>query len=93
MPKKDRHGLHLKIEQFGLDILGFSIEAALLGGATKIPILRKIKIEIEILKRLIRLENELDIINTNKYLDIENQLVEISKMASGWIRYLETKGA
>lgn len=85
--------MHLKIEQLCLDIMSLSIEAAIMTGTAKIPVLRKIKIEIEVLKRLVRLENELNIINTNKYLKIESQLIEISKMANGWIKYLETKGA
>ncbi len=85
--------MHLKIEQLCLDIMSLSIEAAISNGISKISPLRKIKIETEVLKRLIRLENELKIINNGKYLEIENRLIEISKMASGWIKYLETKGA
>lgn len=93
MPKKDRHGLHLEIERLCLKIIRLSIESAITARQLKHPILQKIKIEIEVIKRLVRLENELKIINDKKYFDIENQLIEISKMAAGWIKYLETKGA
>lgn len=34
--------------------------------------------------------NELKIIENKSYIILEGQLQEISKMASGWIKYLET---
>ncbi len=44
------------------------------------------------LKQLIRLEDELDIINDNVYILWQENLQEISKMTSGWIKYLQQKG-
>jgi len=49
-------------------------------------------VEIEILKHLIRTENELCIIDAKTYLRLAEQLVEISKMTNGWIGYTH-KGA
>jgi len=55
------------------------------------PILRKIKIEVEVVKRLVRLAQELNIINAKTYLSSEEQLREMSRMTTGWIKYLDKK--
>lgn len=44
--------------------------------------------KIEIIKRLVRIENELGIIPEKTYLDIEERLQTISKMVNGWIKFL-----
>jgi thermostable 8-oxoguanine DNA glycosylase len=46
---------------------------------------------IEILKHLVRLEYETKIISSKKYLDIEERLVELSKMSLGWERHTKQK--
>jgi len=57
----------------------------------KIPILLELRANIEILKQIIRVMNELNIINTKKYFTIESQLIEISKMAAGWQSHANKK--
>ena len=91
MPKKDRFGLFSKIEETIIACLKLSIEAALSAKEIKMPILQKIKVEIEVVKRLVRLAQELNIINTKTYLSSEEQLQEISRMTTGWIKYLDKK--
>lgn len=91
LPKKDRFGLFSKIEETTLGCLKLSIEAALSAREIKLPILQKIKIEVEVIKRLVRLAQELNIINTKTYLSLEEQLQEISRMTTGWIKYLDKK--
>jgi len=54
----------------------------------KYSLLNSARIKIEVLKRIVRTAYELNIIKQNKYLELENDLIEISKMANGWIRYL-----
>ena len=55
----------------------------------KLPILNLARIKIEVLKRLIRITQELNIIEKKKYIDLESDLQEISKMVTGWIKYLK----
>jgi len=55
----------------------------------KFSLLNSARIKIEILKRLIRIASELNIIENKKYLDLELDLQEISKMTNGWIKYLK----
>jgi hypothetical protein len=44
---------------------------------------------IETLKQLVRLTSDLEIIDMKKYLTLESELQEISKMTNGWIKYLQ----
>jgi len=55
----------------------------------KLPILNSARIKIEVLKRLIRIIQELNIIEKKKYIELELDLQEISKMVTGWIKYLK----
>lgn len=91
MQKGDKLGIGNKIETACLKCLELSIESALIAKNEKHPILKKLQIQTEILKRLIRLMHELDIIKIKDYLSLQKQLQEISKMANGWIKYLQKR--
>jgi hypothetical protein len=69
-----------------------SIEAALSAKNSKAPILKKIKLNLEVLKRLIRVTNELCAIDFKKYISLQKQTEEISKMTAGWLSYCEKVG-
>jgi hypothetical protein len=88
IPKRDRFGLHAKVEGVCLMILELSIAAAFDPKDRKLISLRSVRTQIEILKRFIRIENDLEIINEKMYIDLEKRLQEISKMTNGWIKYL-----
>jgi len=89
IPKKDRFGIYVKIENICLEIINLVILASLEGKSNKLLPLNSVRIKIEILKRLFRITNELNIIETKRYIDIELSLQEISKMTNGWIKYLK----
>jgi len=91
IPKKDKFGIWLKIENIILDLISLIIAASLEFRTNKLPILNSARIKIETLKRLIRISYELNIINDKIYVIIELDLQEISKMATGWIKYLLKK--
>jgi len=88
IPKKDRFGIYVKIENICLEIINLAILASLENKINKLSPLNSARIKIEILKRLFRITNELNIIETKHYIDIELSLQEISKMTNGWIKYL-----
>ncbi len=88
IPKQDRFGIWTKIENIILDCLKLVIQAALTPKNKKLVFIQELKIKIEITKRLIRLVWELKIITDKKYFSLEQKLIQISKMASGWIKYL-----
>ncbi|MCX6785646.1 MAG: four helix bundle protein [Candidatus Komeilibacteria bacterium] len=89
IPKKDRFGIWLKIENVCLEIINLTIAAALENKNNKIPLLNSARIKIETLKQLFRLTLNLNVIGQKQYLNLEGYLQELSKMASGWIKYLD----
>lgn len=89
IPKKDRFGIYLKIENICLEIISLTIAAALERKENKFQVLNSARIKIEVLKRLIRITRELNIIEEKKYTNLESDLQEISKMINGWIKYLK----
>lgn len=84
----ERFGLYQKIENIIIDCLELGMLAALTARDKKSVIVSKLKIQIEVAKRLTRLMWELKIITDKKYLLLEEKMMNISKMASGWIKYL-----
>ncbi len=91
LPKQDRFSIGKRTEDICFDCLNLAIETALSNRQIKNGVISKLRIKIETLKQLIRLENELEIITDKTYLALQNQLQEISKMATGWHKYLTNK--
>lgn len=52
-------------------------------------ILTHTRIQIEVLKRLVRVAHNLEVVKQEKYVELELDLEEISKMVNGWIKYLQ----
>ena len=90
LSKRDKLGIYSKIENICLETIQLVITASLESKPSKLPTLNSARIKIELLKKLIRTSNELDIISNDKYLELESDLQEISKMTNGWIKYLTT---
>ncbi|MDO8518165.1 MAG: four helix bundle protein [bacterium] len=91
VPKRDRFGVYARVEQVALECMTFSVEAALTELPEKIVIVKRLRIHIDILKRLVRLCQELDIIEAKRYFSLQEKLIEASKMAHGWLAYLQRK--
>lgn len=89
----DRFGIYSKTENLIIDCLELAITAALTERDKKVVLVKKLKIGIETGKRLTRIMWELKIITDKKYLVLEQKLQIISKMASGWLKYLNNKGS
>ena len=89
--KKDRYGIYQRIEDNCLSIAESLLTACFEEKENKLAVLYPARVKIEVLKRLIRIANELNIINTGKYLGFQLKLEEISKMTNGWIKYVEEK--
>ena len=71
-----------------LECLDLFIKTALSIRENKLAILVEARVKIGILKQMIRLSKEIGVINNKKYLTFEEKLQEISKMATGWTKYL-----
>lgn len=80
--------MYAKIEEVVIVCLEGGIKAALTAKERKLNLVQDVKLHIEVAKRLTRLAWELKIIQDKKYILFEQRLQQASKMASGWIKYL-----
>jgi hypothetical protein len=81
----------LKIENLLLEIIDTVLTAAFQNKNSKLPTLNSARIKIEVMKRMIRLAGELNIVENANYLELEKDLQEISKDTNNWIRSLLPK--
>jgi hypothetical protein len=64
-----------------------AIEAAFKPKHDKRNALEKLRLQLEILKHLIRSEHELEILDDKTYLRHSQKIIEISMMATGWLKF------
>ena len=86
-------GLHQRIENIAVSILLHAINAALSPRQEKMVSLLDLRLKVEMLKHLIRLEHELKIIPEKTYLAISHLSEDISMMANGWLKSITQKSA
>lgn len=93
LPKRDKLGLHAKTESISLEMLRSSISAAFESKENKAAHIKTLRIQTEISKHLLRSEFNLGIINEKYYIELQARLQEISKMANGWLKFLNQSPA
>lgn len=93
LAKRDKLGIHSLIETKVINILSLVIESAFKARSQKQSFLETTRVQIEVLKHLIRTEHELGILDMKTYIRISGQIIEISKMTNGWISYITQKEA
>lgn len=91
--KRDKLGIHSLVETQVITILSLAVESAFKSRTQKQLTLETMRVNIEILKHLIRTEHELAILDIKTYIRLSEQLVEISRMTNGWISYITQKGS
>ena len=87
LTKRDRYGIYLKIEAACLEALLLATEAALTPRERKATILERLVVCVEMQKQLVRIAHEIDAIDQKNYIVLAADLVEASRMASGWLKY------
>ena len=83
-PKPERYNLGRKGEEIILEIFENLLTASRL--KTKHSDLFQANIKLQLLKSLIRLGKDIQVINNKKYLFLEKELFEIGKMLGGWLK-------
>jgi len=91
LSKRDKLGIHSKVEEYVLGLLSFAIEAAFTSSYAKLKNLETARVRLELLKNIVRTEHELEILDQRTYLRLAEGLVEVSKMLNGWISYITQK--
>ncbi|MEK7635279.1 MAG: four helix bundle protein, partial [Patescibacteria group bacterium] len=86
--KRDKFGIFLKIENACLETLSLSVRAAFTPRIEKSKFISHLRVVTELLKNLIRITYEVNIIDQKIYLDLQTDLQEISKMGWGWLDFI-----
>ena len=88
-PKKDKYTLGCKCENYITSVLELTLEAGnTINKDEKRLLIKQINVKFDTLKFLLRLAKELAIIDSKKYLILQQQIQEIGKMIGGWQRSL-----
>jgi len=85
--KRNKFGIFLKIENACLEIMSLAIKSAFTAKGDKEKFISQLRVMVELLKNLVRVAYELDILDKNTYIDIQIDLQKISKMGLGWLKY------
>lgn len=85
-PKSDKYSLGGRIKTLIIEMLELLMEAETAKKDWKSPILEKVSRKLRILKLLVRLTNEIKILDNKKYLVLSEKLQEIGRMLGGWIK-------
>jgi len=83
-PKSQKFVLGQQIENTILEILKGIIEAN--QERNKLPCLKKISLELDKLRILIRLAKDLRFINVRQYAFVVEKINEVGKMLGGWMK-------
>lgn len=84
-------GIHKEIENKVINSFSLCVKAVYENKNSKLQTLEMLRVEIEVLKQLIRVESEIKIISDKTYIALEKDLQEISKMTNGWLKYIKTQ--
>jgi hypothetical protein len=90
-PKNKKFTLGSKIDVVFLETIELSFIASYSNLETKVPLINKIIIKIDLLKLLTQIAWEQRAIDNNKFIELSNRLLEIGKMLGGWKKQLQTK--
>ncbi len=88
-PQKDRYILGQKIENLALETLQLVVLAGITAKEKKLPYLEKSIALIDLIKIMLRLAKDINILDSHKYLELENRLQEIGRMLGGWRKSLK----
>ena len=86
-PKDEKYSLGGKIEITALEILELSMKTVYAQKPEKTNFLREIDGKVNLLKILVRLAQEINVLDSKKYISLQERLQEIGKMVGGWMRY------
>lgn len=83
-PKKDRYTLGQKLDTLTLTIFELVIMAGTTTQEKKLPLIEKSIVSLDLLKILIRLAKDIQVLDNKKYLELEQRLQEIGRILGGW---------
>jgi len=91
IPKKDRFTVFERCEHAMLDVLETILLASSQKKEEKILTLERASLKLNMLRVFVRLLKDIKVIDTKKYITLENMIDEIGRMLGGWIRSSKIK--
>lgn len=88
-PKTSRFTLGQRIDHLFLGLLEFSFSASYLSKEKKLPLLKKITINLDLLKFFLKIAWEMEAVDSKKYENISVNLAEIGRMVFSWKNQVE----
>lgn len=88
-PQKDRYVLGQKVETLTLESLQLIVLAGISERDKKLPFLEKSIALVDLIKIMLRLAKDINILDGKKYLQLEGLLQEIGRMLGGWRKSLK----
>jgi four helix bundle protein len=85
LPKSQQFLLGQRIQESALDLLMALVAAN--RRRRKRPLLEEADVELEKLRFLLRLANDLQFMSEKRYLAFAEQLTELGRMLGGWLRW------
>jgi len=89
VPKADRYTIFERGENAILDVLDNIMLASGQPGREKLATLNKASSRLNLLRVFIRLLKDTKVIDTKKYIDLENIIDEIGRMLGGWMKSIK----
>ncbi|HOF50143.1 MAG TPA: diversity-generating retroelement protein Avd [Candidatus Colwellbacteria bacterium] len=86
VPRQDRFTIWQRCENIILEMLENIIYASQLSKSEKLPVLQKASLELSFLRVFLRLCKETKVLDTRKYIYLEEAVDEIGRMLGGWIK-------
>lgn len=89
LPRLTRYTLGIKIDNLFTDCLELSLLAGYSSRTEKLNIVQKLSTKIDAVKFFLKLLWEIKLLDSKKYANISTLLVEVGKMAGGWLASLK----
>ena len=86
VPKSDRFTVYERSEGIIIDVLECLVEAGYGSKTTKLVLLEKASVKLNILRFFIRLMKDSKTIDPKKYVTLQEMIDEMGRMLGGWIR-------
>ncbi|TSC80829.1 MAG: hypothetical protein G01um101429_138 [Parcubacteria group bacterium Gr01-1014_29] len=86
VPKQDRFTIWQRCENLILEILEYILDASRLSKIEKLPILQKASTKLNLLRVFLRLCKDTKVLDSKKYIRLEQNVDEIGRMLGGWIK-------
>ena len=84
--KQDRYTIWQRCEDLILEILEYILDASQLSKIEKLPVLQKASTKLNLLRVFLRLCKDTKVLDSKKYIRLEQNVDEIGRMLGGWIK-------